>query len=78
MNLHEKKISELVFQKDPNRKEDCLLLQSHLKQWAIAVVKNCKECWVPLNTSKEFIEGDTCPLCRFLINRFELTEEDLE
>ena len=71
--LHELKLSEAQnFFREPYGDTEWISLED-LKQWAIAIVKTCHDC------KTEYVDKwDRCPLCLFLIDRFELTEEDLK
>ena len=94
--LHEKKIEERLDEvyegclKTSNTydskvsEQSVKIIKHHLKEWAIAVVKNCDRFWVDVahfgnGKLRCDVEGDgRCPVCYFLIDRFELTEEDLK
>lgn len=67
MELHEKKISELC--------KSGYFFESDLKAWAIAVVKELKKI-DNSDVEEDFIMKGS--VANFLIDRFELTEEDLE
>ena len=73
--LHEKKISELyddvMATKDSPKIGFSGDFYKLLKQWAIAIVKDCYEKHDAKN------RGHYCQVCEFLIDRFELTEEHI-
>ena len=82
--LHEKKISEVINdfacyceEQGGETKERFLNFENKLKQWSIAVVKSlpCPGVDAPITGPWKHEDGG---VRKFLIDRFELTEEDLK
>jgi len=73
MELHEKKISELEEYPDGGP----VVYSSDLKQWAIAVVKELTKGYDYYIGEKGGYTGKNDNIVNFLIDRFELTEDDL-
>jgi len=87
--LHEKKISELLGE-DGHYYESHYLLETKLKEWAISVVKEIRnptkvveidghiyDNMIHLGTIT-WLKKDIHVLETFLIDRFEITEKELE
>jgi len=87
MELHEKKIHEKKISELEEYPDDCgccgesqggpVVYSLDLKQWAIAVVKELTKGYDYYIGEKGGYTGKNDNIVNFLIDRFELTEDDL-
>ena len=79
-SLYKMKISDLLFDAKLQGRRVSKFTEEHeyeLKQWAIAVVKNCD---IDVYCGQKMKNGKIarCETCQRFIDRFELTKEDLD
>ena len=70
--LYEKKVFELG---NDVIEQLSVIRYTDLKEWAIAIVKECCPEETPYSLGAS---PSRCDVCEFLIDRFELTEEELK